>query len=379
MHGPRRIAIVHEWFTSMRGGERCVEALSEVFPEATLFGLLHVRGSLSPALERMRPHTSFVQHLPFARTHYRYYLPLFPAAIRGFDLKDFDCVVTFHHAVAKGIRTHARTLHVCYCFTPMRYLWDLYDEYFAAGRAPLPVRVGMAAVRAPLRRWDLATAAHPHHYVASSENVRHRIRAIYGRQSEVIYPPVATARFTPSGHDEGYFLVAGAQVPYKRVDLAIAAFNRSGDRLVVAGDGPEHRRLRKMAGPTIAFVRNVTDDQMRDLYAGCSALVFPGEEDFGIVPVEAMACGKPVIAFGKGGALETVVDQTGIRTGTLFHERTVDSLLSAVRKFRETAFDPLAIREFSLRFDREIYKNTMREYLLRRWSEFSSESRQNHI
>jgi len=327
----------------------------------------------------MHPRTSFVQHLPFSRTHYRYYLPLFPAAVRGFDLREFDCVVTFHHAVAKGVRTRAQTLHVCYCFTPMRYLWDLYDEYFAAGRASLAVRAAMAAVRAPLRRWDLATALHPHHYVASSENVRSRIQAIYHRDSDVIYPPVETGRFTLSTRDEGYFLVAGAQVPYKRVDLAIAAFNRSGDRLVVAGDGPEHRRLRQMAGPTIRFVREVTDDQMRDLYAGCSALVFPGEEDFGIVPVEAMASGKPVIAFGKGGALETVVDRDGIRSGVLFAERTVESLLSALRKFRETAFDPRAIRQFSLRFDRQIYKTMMKEYLLRRWSEFAPESRQRHI
>ena len=379
MPSPRRIAIVHEWFTSMRGGERCVEALCEVFPEATLFGLLHVRGSVSPTLEQMHPRTSFVQHLPFSRTHYRYYLPLFPAAVRGFDLREFDCVVTFHHAVAKGVRTRAQTLHVCYCFTPMRYLWDLYDEYFAAGRASLAVRAAMAAVRAPLQRWDLATALHPHHYVASSENVRSRIQAIYHRDSDVIYPPVETGRFTLSTRDEGYFLVAGAQVPYKRVDLAIAAFNRSGDRLVVAGDGPEHRRLRQMAGPTIRFVREVTDDQMRDLYAGCSALVFPGEEDFGIVPVEAMASGKPVIAFGKGGALETVVDRDGIRSGVLFAERTVESLLSALRKFRETAFDPRAIRQFSLRFDRQIYKTMMKEYLLRRWSEFAPESRQRHI
>ena len=378
MDTPRRIAIVHEWFTSMRGGERCVEALCEVFPEATLFGLLHVRGSVSPTLERMHPRTSFVQHLPFSRTRYRYYLPLFPAAVRGFDLEEFDCVVTFHHAVAKGVRTRPHTLHLCYCFTPMRYLWDLYDDYFAPGRASLLVRAGMVAVRAPLRRWDRATAAHPHHYIASSENVRGRIRMIYGRDADIIYPAVETARFHASSRDEGYFLVAGAQVPYKRADLAIAAFNRSGDRLVVAGDGPEHRRLRRMAGPTIRFVTGVTDDQMLDLYAGCSALVFPGEEDFGIVPVEAMASGKAVIAFGRGGALETVVDTPRVRTGILFQEQTVDSLLSAVRAFRQTAFDPAAIRTFSLRFDREIYKSAMREYLLRRWGEFSTQSRQRH-
>lgn len=364
----------------MRGGEKCVEALCEVYPGATLFALLHNPGSVSPTIERMPIRTSFIQRLPRASTQYRHYLPLFPAAIEQLDLRGFDLVISSNHCVAKGVRTLPATLHVCYCHTPMRYIWGLYDEYFGKERAGLFTRLGMRSVLGYLRRWDLRTAANPHYFIANSENVRRRIQNIYGRSSDLIYPPVNTASFAVSSRDEGYFLIVSALVPYKRVDLAVAAFNRTGDRLVVVGDGPDLRRLQAMAGPSVKLLGWQPDGAIRELYAGCTAVVFPGEEDFGIVPVEAMACGKPVIAFAAGGALETVLENPERQTGVLFRQQTVDSLIEAVGRMRRTGFDQAGLRAWALSFDREIYKRNMHEYVARRWAEWThAEFRQEHI
>jgi glycosyltransferase involved in cell wall biosynthesis len=245
----------------------------------------------------------------------------------------------------------------------MRYIWDLYDEYFSPERAGLVTRLGMRLALKPLRRWDVASASRPHHFIANSEHIRRRIWSLYGRASDVIYPPVETDRFRLSTRDEGFFLVAGALVSYKRVDLAVQAFSRTGDRLIVAGDGPELRRLRQMASPNVTFTGRVSDEELRDLFERCTALVFPGEEDFGIVPVEAMACGKPVIAYGKGGACETVLDRAVGGTGVLFAHQTVDSLLEGVARVRGTEFDSTLIRNHALTFDRAIFKRRFSEYV----------------
>jgi glycosyltransferase involved in cell wall biosynthesis len=358
-----RVAIVHEWFTAMRGGEKCVEAICEVFPDAAVFALLHNRGSVSPALEQRHIRTSFIQSLPFAATRYRHYLPLFPAAVSTFDMSGFDLVISSSHCVAKGVRTSPGSLHICYCYTPMRYIWDLYDQYFSPERAGFITRLGMRLARGPLRRWDIATVSRPHHYIAISDHIRRRIRSIYGKDSDVIYPPVDTDRFQASARDEGFFLAAGALVPYKSVDLAVRAFSRSGDRLVVAGDGPELERLRKLAAPNVTFTGWVSDEDLRSLYERSTALVFPGEEDFGIVPVEAMACGKPVIAFARGGACETVVDLPAGGTGVLFSEQTVDALLQSLARLRTIRFDPAFIRAHALTFSRAVFKQRFREYV----------------
>lgn len=376
---PRRIAIVHEWFTSMRGGEKCVEALCEVFPGADVYALLHVPGSVSPTIERALVQTSFIQHLPSATTHYRRYLPLFPLAVRSFDLTGYDLVISSNHCVAKGARTHPGTLHICYCYTPMRYIWGQYNEYFGKGRADLVTRLAMRLFVGPLRGWDLATAANPHYFVGISENTRRRIRDIYHRSSDVIYPPVDTARFTsaPAGGD--YYLIVSALVPYKALDLAIEAFNRTGDRLLIVGEGPDRGRLEKLAGPTIAFEGWQPDEKLAAYYAGCRALIFPGEEDFGIVPVEAMACGKPVLAFARGGALETVIDRPGLRTGRLFGEQSVEALLEGLRILKETEFDPAALRRHAESFGRELFKERIKAYCLARWQSFTGKSLQAHI
>jgi glycosyltransferase involved in cell wall biosynthesis len=365
-----RIAIVHEWFTGMRGGEKCVEALCEVFPDATLFTLLHVRGSVSPTIERMPIRTSFIQRLPLAATRYRHYLPLFPKAIEQFDLSEFDIVISSNHAVAKGVRTNPNTLHICYCYTPMRYIWDLYDDYFAKGKASLLTRTGMKIFVNHLRRWDLRTANNPHHFIAISHNIQQRISNIYQRSSDIIYPPVDTSLFQFSRKSEDFFLIVSAFVPYKRIDLAIEAFNQTGDKLVIIGGGPDDVKLRAIAKSNVHFLGSQPNEVLKEQYAKCRALIFPGEEDFGIVPVEAMASGKPVIAFAKGGALETVIDSPSLKTGVLFKEQTVDSLVDAIRRCKETGFAPEQIRTHALSFDREIYKEKMRAYVMEKWSSF---------
>jgi glycosyltransferase involved in cell wall biosynthesis len=372
---PQRIAIVHEWFTSMRGGEKCVEALCEVFPNAELFTLLHIEGSVSTTIEQMPIHTSFIQRLPFARHFYRHYLPLFPLAVQQFDLDGFDLVISSHHCVAKGVRTPRTALHVCYCHSPMRYIWNLYEEYFAKGRAGVATRAGMRLVKGYLRRWDVQAAARPHHFVANSQNVQHRIRDIYGRPSDVIYPPVDTSLFHLSRNNGGYYLVVSALVPYKRVDLAIEACSRIGERLIIVGDGPDAGRLQKLGGQTVEFVGWQPDEALADYYANCRAVLFPGEEDFGIVPLEAMASGKPVVAFARGGALETVLESPALTTGILFLEQTVDSLISAVRRLDTVEFDPETLRTFAMSFDREVFKRRMKEYVQEKWPQFPFRTR----
>lgn len=374
-HTPPRIAIVHEWLTGMRGGEKCVEALCELFPGATLFTLVHVRGSVSPTIERMPIHTSFIQHLPLAARHYRHYLPLFPRAIERLNLREFDIVISSNHAVAKGVRTAAGTLHICYCHTPMRYIWNLYDEYFSKGSAGLLTRTAMRLFVKRLRAWDVRTAAHPHHYIANSRNVQRRIKEIYHREADVIYPPVDTSLFQLSTAPGNYYLIVSALVPYKRIDLAIEAFNSTDEKLVIIGSGPEGTKLRALAGPNIEFLGWQPDDIVRKAYAECTALVFPGEEDFGIVPLEAMASGKPVVAFARGGALETVVQTAGLQTGVLFQEQSPEHLLEALQRLRTTTFHPDLLRKHALQFDKEIYKKRMLEYIQGRWEEFSRTSR----
>ncbi len=376
MWRPQRVAIVHEWFTSMRGGEKCVEALCEIFPDATLFVLLHNKGSVSPTIERMPIQTSWIQHLPFAAKHYRYYLPLFPLAASQFDLRGFDLVVSSHHCVAKGVHTDPEALHLCYCHTPMRYIWDHFDEYFGPGRAGFLTRMAMNLAVPFLRRWDIKTAKNPRAMIANSENVRRRIQNIYRRDAAVIYPPVDTTRNVSSEKAEDFFLVVSALVPYKRVDLAIEACNQMSERLVIVGDGPEAKRLHTLAGSRTEFHGWVSEEDLTDFYSRCKAVIFPGEEDFGIVPVEAMAAGKPVIAFGKGGALETVLDAPGHQTGILFSEQTVDALIRAIKQFSTMHFDPVVLRSSAMKFEKSVFKKRMSEFIETQWIAMKAKSPQ---
>jgi glycosyltransferase involved in cell wall biosynthesis len=361
-----RVALVHDWLTGMRGGERCLEVFCELFPSADLYTLLHVPGSVSAAIENRRIVTSFIQRLPQAERRYRRYLPLFPAAVRAFDLRGYDLVLSSSHAVAKGVRVPAGALHVCYCFTPMRYVWDLYGDYFGP-RSGLATRLLMPPVAAWLRRWDRRTAAGVHQFVAISRFVADRIRRAYGRDADVIYPPVDVSRFRVDEAPGEFYLVVSALTPYKRVDLAVEACNRLGRRLVVVGTGPEDRRLRALAGPTVELLGWRDDAQTAELYARCRALLFPPLEDFGITPLEAMAAGRPVIAFGEGGARETVVPpgEGEPPTGLFFARQTVEDLVDAIRCFEASAhqFEPKALRRRAEAFDRPLFRERVHTYL----------------
>ncbi len=361
-----RVALVHDWLTGMRGGERCLEVFCELFPEADLFTLLHVPGSVAPVIERRRLITSFIQRLPDAARRYRSYLPLFPVAVRSFDLSGYDLVLSSSHAVAKGARVPPGALHVCYCYTPMRYVWDLYDEYFGP-RAGLLTRALMPPVAAALRRWDRLTAAGVHHFIAISRFVADRIRRAYGRDADVIYPPVDVSRFRLEESPGEFYLVVSALTPYKRVDLAVEAANRLRARLVVVGTGPEEKRLRQLAGPTVEFLGWRSDAEAAELYARSRALLFPTLEDFGITPLEAMAAGRPVIALGQGGALETVVPPGGAEppTGLFFERQTVEDLVGAIRRLESGAvhFEPKALRRRAEAFDRPRFKERIQSYI----------------
>ncbi|MGH7345244.1 MAG: glycosyltransferase [Candidatus Rokuibacteriota bacterium] len=358
----------------MRGGERCLEVLCELFPDAPLYTLLHVPGSVSPQIEQRRIVTSFVQRLPRSSARYRSYLPLFPLAVRGFDLTGYDLVLSMSHCVAKSVRVLPGALHLCYCFSPMRYLWDLSDDYFGQGRGPVAARVLGPAVATVLRRWDRHTGG-VHRFVAISRHIADRIRRAYDRPADVIYPPVDVRRFAIAEATDDYYLVVSGLVPYKRIDLAIGAANRLGRRLVVVGTGPEESRLRALAGPTVSFLGWRPDAEIAGLYARCRALIFPAVEDFGITPLEAAAAGRPTIALARGGALETMIGLeagAGAPTAVFFEEQTVESLVDAVSRFERAParFDGKALRARAEVFDRPVFKRNLGGYIAARWSEF---------
>jgi glycosyltransferase involved in cell wall biosynthesis len=361
-----KIALVHDWLTGMRGGEKILEVLCELYPQATIHTLLHNKGAMSAIIERMKIETSFIQHLPLKSVKYRNYLPLMPRAIESFDFSGYDLIISTSSAVAKGAMPRGKAIHVCCCLSPMRYLWDQYDSYFGKGNAGLITRVAMATFAPYLRRWDVRTNDRVHHFIAISHTVEERIARIYGRTSTVIYPPVSVDEFAVSEKDDGYYLVVSALVPYKKIDLAVHAFNSSGERLVIVGSGPEREKLAKQARRNIELLGWQDDNELVKLYAGCRALIFPGEEDFGIVPLEAMASGKPVVAYGKGGALETVVAAGNCPTGVFFNEQTVDALLGAVKSLSGLKMDPRAIRQHAELFDRSVFKRNISEYIAER-------------
>ncbi len=358
-----KVALVHDWLNGMRGGERVLEIFCELYPRADIFTLFLEPGKVSSRIRKMNIHTSFLQKLPFTRRGYRSYLPLFPRAVESFDLKGYDLVVSTSHAVAKGCRPLRSAVNICYCFTPMRYIWFMYEEYF--GKNPLK-KMLLTPIIAYLRRWDRRSSDRVDRFVAISKNVAGRIERIYNHRPLIVYPPVDADFFHPAGERKDYFLIVSALVPYKRVDLAVSAFSRLGLPLKIIGSGPRADQLASIAGDNIEFLGWVRDEELREYYRGCRALIFPGEEDFGIVPLEAMACGRPVIGLGKGGLLETVVgidNPAGTApTGIFFSEPVEESLGETVEKFirRENEFDPEAIRDHAVEFNRRRFKNEIK-------------------
>lgn len=358
-----KIALVHDWLTGMRGGEKVLEVLCELYPRAPLFTLLHNKGSVSPVIENRDIHSSFIDRLPFKANRYRNYLPFFPRAIESFDFSDYDLILSTSHAVAKGALPAPGALHICYCHTPMRYVWELYDQYFGPGRASLLTRSAMSYLAPRLRKWDVAASSRVNAFIANSRNVADRILQYYHASADVMYPPVNVDQFSVSEDDDGYYLIVSALVPYKRVDLAIETFRQTRERLLVVGTGPEFTRLQSLASANIEFLGWQSDTELARLYARSRALIFPGIEDFGIVPLEAMASGKPVVAFGQGGALETVVEDPRRGTGVFFYNPTPEALKEAIGKLGNLKLNPHIIRAHAERFDRKTFMESYSQYV----------------
>jgi glycosyltransferase involved in cell wall biosynthesis len=351
-----RVALVHDWLTGMRGGERVLESLLGLFPAADIFTLVHVAGSVGPTIEARPIRTSFLQHLPGAPRRFRQYLPLFPLAVSRFDLREYDLVLATSHCVAVGARAPASAAHLVYCFTPMRYAWTFEGTYIK--RVPTLARGALRVALAGLRRWDRAAGRRAGHLGCISQHVAARIRRVWGRDARVVYPPVRTAFFRPLAGEArgGAYLCVSALTPYKRLDLAVDACTRLGRRLDVIGTGPELARLRRQAGPTVRFLGWQPDDAVREAAARCRAFLFPGEEEFGIAPLEATAAGRPVIAYGRGALTETVVD--GV-TGLFFHEPTAAALIDALERGEVTGWSAEKIRAHALRFGEEAFRAEM--------------------
>ncbi|MNS27181.1 GDP-mannose-dependent alpha-(1-6)-phosphatidylinositol monomannoside mannosyltransferase [compost metagenome] len=344
-----KVALIHEWLTTLGGSERVVLALSKIFPGAPVFTSVYDRDRLPAEFAGLDVRPSFLQKIPGAVKRHQALLPLMPIAFEQHDLRGYDLVISSHHACAKGVITDANALHLSYVHTPMRYAWDLTQEYTAT-LSPLK-RVLAAPLLHYLRGWDVASSWRVDHYMANSKLVAQRIAKHYRRPATVIHPPIRVDDFS-LGQAEDHYLVVSRLVPYKRIDLAIEAANRTGATLKIVGDGPLLNELKAIAKPNVEFLGNLSDAEVRAEYSRCKAFLFPGFEDFGLTPLEAMASGKPVIAYGRGGALETVVD--GV-TGVFFAEQTVDSLVGGMTRFESLTFSPEAIRRHAGSYDEAIF------------------------
>jgi glycosyltransferase involved in cell wall biosynthesis len=331
-----------------------VEQFCKLFPDADIFTHVVRPERISDEIRRHRIQCTFISRLPFAARHYRKYFGFMPLALEELDLSAYDLVISSESGPAKGVIVRPTARHICYCHSPMRYIWDQYPVY--KRQLSLPARWAFARVAHRMRQWDVTTAARVDRFVANSHFVAERIRRYYNRDADVVYPPVALRQFSQDQHSAGdYYLLVGELVPYKRADIAVEAFRSLKAKLIVAGDGPNRRKLQKHAPSNVEFVGQVSQEQLVQLYRRCRALVFPGEEDFGLVPVEAMACGRPVIAYGRGGVLETVKDP---ETGIFFHEQTPQALRDVIAEFErcEPRFDRNVIRRRAEVFSEERFR-----------------------
>ncbi|KQT60473.1 MULTISPECIES: glycosyltransferase [unclassified Aureimonas] len=373
--GGRRVAIVHYWLVAMRGGEKVVEELCRMYPEADIFTLVCDRDKLSDTLKRHEIRTSFLQRIPGARKHYTKFLPLMPFALEHLDLQDYDLVISSESGPAKGIITRPDALHICYCHSPMRYIWDQFHLY--RQELGFAGRMMMTLAGPPLRAWDVTTSARVDAFVANSAHVGRRIRRFYNRDSSVIHPPVAVDDFVQGSGPGEFYLYAGQLTAYKRADIAVKACSESRRPLVVIGEGEQTERLKAMAGPTVTFLGRQPFDVLKDHLSRCKALLFPGVEDFGILPVEAMASGRPVIAYAEGGVCETV---TSPDVGLWFQEQTTESLLGALSDFEsiEHRMDPATIRRHAQSFSTDVFRRTMGDFIETRWARHVAGSSAGH-
>jgi glycosyltransferase involved in cell wall biosynthesis len=362
-----KLALVHDWLNQRGGAEDVLEALVGLYPDSPIFTSIYAR-DLMPAVYRdWDIRAQWVDRLPGIHSHHQPYLPLYPLGWGGLDLSDYDVVLSNKSGFCHGVWYGDDTLHICYCLAPTRYLWQL-DSYIAREGLGRAARLGLRPLVAALKRWDYAAAQRVHHFIAISSEIRQRIKTFYNRDSTVIYPPVDTSRFQPSATVEDYYLVVSRLVPYKRIDLAVQAATRLGVPLKIGGKGRDLERLQAMAGPTVEFLGYVSDEQLTDLMARCKAFLFPGLEDFGITPVQAQAAGRPVIAFAGGGALDTVIPG---RTGELFQEMTVESLMNVMQPFDASAYDPATVRVHAEQFDTQVFNRQVAGYVEQAWAAFA--------
>jgi glycosyltransferase involved in cell wall biosynthesis len=363
-----KIAIVHDFLNQRGGAERVVAVLHEMFPEAPIFTSIVNREALWPELASAEIRPSWMQNLPALKKHFKKYLPFYPKAIESFDLGPYDLVISSSSAFAKGAIKGQNALHICYCYTPMRFVWD-YQNYVEKEEINIILRGILPLFLGGLKKWDLKTSGRPDHYIAISSTVKFRIKKIYGMDAEVIFPPVDVQRYNVGTKTGDFYLVVSRLNPYKRIELAVEAFNRMGLPLKIIGSGPFLGALKNLARPNISFLGRLEDREVADCYASCKALIFPGIEDFGIVPLEANAAGRPVIAFKGGGALDTIVE--GVN-GLFFQQGTAESLVEAVKSFENGKynFQPLEIRAHALGFDKEIFKTKIEKYISGKYGEF---------
>lgn len=355
-----KLALVHDYLNQAGGAERVVECLHEVFPSSPIFTSIYDRKRMPEIFRTMDIRTSFMQHLPFVMKQFKKYLPLYPSAFESFDLSAYDTILSSSSAWGKGIKKPKGAVHICYCHSPMRFVW-MYEDYMEKEEYGALIRMILPPILKRLKKWDLKTTESVDHFIANSATTQKRIKLYYGRDSEVIHPPVDTSFFKPyNSKIEDCYLVVSRLNPYKHIDLAVEAFNELGLPLYVIGFGPDEKRLKRLAGPNIKFLGRLPDSEIVKHYSRCRAFILPGEEDFGLTPVEAQACGKPVIAYRAGGALESVVEG---QTGVFFDKQEKESLIGAVRKFDGMSFDPARIRENALRFDKSNFKRKIKEFV----------------
>lgn len=367
-----KLALVHDWLNQIGGAEDVLDHLVRFYPGAPVYTSIYAPELMPAHYQNWDIRSTWMDGLPGIHRAHQRYLPLYPLAWARTDLSEYDVVLSNKSGFCHGVRAGPQTLHVCYCLAPTRYIWNL-GSYLAREDFGAPVRLAARLVARLYRRWDYAAAQRVTHLIAISTEIQERIRRYYHRESVLIYPPVeAAGRFAPAQQVDDYYLVLSRLVPYKRIDLAVQACTRLGLPLLVAGKGRDRARLESLAGPTVQFLGFVPDDDLPDLFARCKAFIFPGLEDFGIVPVQAQAAGRPVIAFKGGGALDTVIPG---RTGEFFAEPTVESLMAALRNFDASRYDPATIRAHALRFDSAVFERAITTFVERAWDDFRAQGR----
>ncbi len=360
-----KLALVHDWLNQIGGAEDVLAHLVDRYPDAPVYTSMYAPDLMPAAYRTWDIRTTWMDRLPGIHEHHQRYLPLYPLAWQGVDLSGYDVVLSNKSGFCHGVRTGLDTLHICYCLTPTRYVWNL-GPYLDRENFGRNVRLAARIVSRLFRRWDYAAAQRVDHFIAISSEIQARIRDYYHRDSTIIYPPADTGRFVPSSTVEDYFLIVSRLVPYKRIDLAVQACTQLGLPLLIGGKGRDHARLEAMAGPTVQFLGYVPDEDLPDLFARCRAFIFPGLEDFGITPIQAQAAGRPVIAFRGGGALDTVIPG---KTGQFFEEQTVESLMQALQSFDPTCYDPTVLRAHALQFDSAVFHQAIAAYVERAWDQ----------